>query len=121
MSLTSLADSWGSLAWAVTWQLAALGLLAWLAERVFRLRQPRARHALWWFVLLAPLLLAPGRLVLARNQAVLNLTTPAARAGEVGSVGGRNRAKGGQENQLGGSCSLGETSSEAPQGGFTPA
>ena len=82
MSLTSLADGWGSLAWAVTWQLAALALLAWLVERLVRLRQPRARHALWWFVLAASLLLAPGRLVLERRQAVVKVAPPppAARA-----------------------------------------
>jgi len=75
-ALTSLADGWAALAWAVTWQLAALALLAWLAERLFKLREPRVRHALWWFVLVAPLVLAPGRLALTQRQAAVEIAVP---------------------------------------------
>jgi beta-lactamase regulating signal transducer with metallopeptidase domain/protocatechuate 3,4-dioxygenase beta subunit len=71
---------WESLLIAVSWQLAALAVLGWLCERALRLRQPRVRHALWWFVLAAPLLLAPGREVLQQRRAVLRVPVPAATA-----------------------------------------
>ena len=73
--MTALA-MWSQLALAVTWQMAALAVLALICERALRLRQPRVRHALWWFVLVAPLLLAPVRLWLARHQAGLAVTVP---------------------------------------------
>ena len=66
-------EVWAQLAWAATWQLAALAIVIALGERLLRLREARVRHALWWFVLLAPLLLAPGRLALARRDAVMRL------------------------------------------------
>jgi beta-lactamase regulating signal transducer with metallopeptidase domain len=68
---------WSQLALAVTWQMAALAVLALVCERALRLRQPRVRHALWWFVLAAPLLLTPVRLWLAHHQAGLAVTVPA--------------------------------------------
>ena len=68
---------WAQVALSVTWQMAALAALALLCERVLRLRQPRVRHALWWFVLAAPLLLTPVRLWLAHHQAALAVTVPA--------------------------------------------
>ena len=77
IALTRLVDGWASLAWAATWQLAVLALLAWVGERLFRLRQPHARHVLWWFVLLAPLVLAPGRLALERLHATVVVAAPA--------------------------------------------
>jgi len=70
-------DLWARLALGVTWQLAALAALALLCERMLRLRHPRVRHALWWFVLAAPLLLTPARLWLAHHQAALAVTVPA--------------------------------------------
>ncbi|UCC68803.1 MAG: M56 family metallopeptidase [Armatimonadota bacterium] len=76
--LSSLVDGWASLALALTWQLAALAALAWLCERVLKLRHPRARHGLWWFVLVAPLVLAPGRIALERREAVVRVAAPAA-------------------------------------------
>jgi len=85
-ALTSLADGWAALAWSATWQLAALALLALLCERAFRLRQPRARHALWCFVLMAPLLLAPGRLMLAHRNAALSVPVPASAARAVAQM-----------------------------------
>ena len=66
-------EVWAQLVWAATWQLAALAIVVALGERLLRLREARVRHALWWFVLLAPLLLAPGRLALARRDAVMRL------------------------------------------------
>jgi beta-lactamase regulating signal transducer with metallopeptidase domain len=63
---------------AVTWQLAALALIALVCERALRLRQPRVRHALWWFVLVAPLLLAPGRMALQHRRAMISVEAPAA-------------------------------------------
>ena len=66
-------EVWAQLVWAATWQLAALAIVIALGERLLRLREARVRHALWWFVLLAPLLLAPGRLALARRDAVMRL------------------------------------------------
>jgi beta-lactamase regulating signal transducer with metallopeptidase domain len=73
----SVADGWAVLAWTVTWQLAALALLACVCGKALRLRQPRVRHALWWFVLVAPLVLAPVRLLLAHREAVVSLAAPA--------------------------------------------
>jgi len=67
------ADNWTSLLLTITWQLAALAALAWVCEKVFRLRQARARYALWWFVLVAPLLLAPVRLALSLTPAVVKV------------------------------------------------
>jgi beta-lactamase regulating signal transducer with metallopeptidase domain len=78
MGFASAVDGWASLAIAVTWQLAALALVAWVCEKVFRLRQPRARHALWWFVLIAPLVVTPGRMALQRRQAMISVRAPAA-------------------------------------------
>ncbi len=77
-ALRGMVDSWGALALAVTWQLAALVVVAWLCERLFRLRHARARHSLWWFVLVAPLLLAPGRIALERREAVVRVAAPEA-------------------------------------------
>ena len=67
-------EMWSQLALAVTWQLAALAVIALACERMLRLRQPQVRHALWWFVLAAPLLLTPLRLRLAHTQAALAVT-----------------------------------------------
>jgi len=69
-------DAWGPLAWGVTWQLGALALVAWLAERVLRVRDARVRHGLWWFVLLAPLVLTPGRLALQERQMAVRVALP---------------------------------------------
>jgi beta-lactamase regulating signal transducer with metallopeptidase domain len=69
-------DSWALVMLAVTWQLAALAALAWLCERLFRLRQARVRHALWWFVLVAPLALTPVRMALQSRQAVIAVPAP---------------------------------------------
>jgi beta-lactamase regulating signal transducer with metallopeptidase domain len=85
--VNSVVGLWSSWIVAVTWQLAALALIALVCEKALRLRQPRVRHALWWFVLVAPLLLAPGRMVLARSAvavqvpvspAIARVVTPAA-------------------------------------------
>jgi hypothetical protein len=38
IGFASAVDGWASLAIAVTWQLAALALVAWVCEKVFRLR-----------------------------------------------------------------------------------
>jgi hypothetical protein len=73
-----MVDSWGALAVAVSWQLAALAVAAWLCEKLFRLRHARARHSVWWFVLVAPLLLAPGRIMLERRDAVVRVAAPEA-------------------------------------------
>ena len=70
------ADRWAGLALAATWQLAALAVVALICERLFRLRQPRVRHALWWFVLVAPLVLAPGRAALERRDATVAIIVP---------------------------------------------
>ncbi len=82
-----LVGVWSSWAWAVTWQLAALALLALVCEKALRVRQARARYALWWFVLAAPLLLAPGRVVLERREAVVQMAPPAAIANAVVHLG----------------------------------
>ncbi len=82
MSLVQLLSGlWSSLGWSITWQLAVLALLAWVCQRLLRVRHPGAVHGLWWFVLLAPLVLAPLRLTLARHETavVLPLPAPAAR------------------------------------------
>jgi len=79
--MTGMASSvalWARVMLAVTWQLAALVVLALLCERMLRLRHPRVRYALWWFVLAAPLLLAPARLWLAQGPAQVQVTVPAA-------------------------------------------
>jgi beta-lactamase regulating signal transducer with metallopeptidase domain len=77
-TFTAAVDAWARVAIAVTWQLAALALLAWLCERALRLRQARVRYALWWFVLLAPLLVTPGRIALQRRQAMVSVRPPEA-------------------------------------------
>ncbi|MFB3882591.1 MAG: HEAT repeat domain-containing protein [Armatimonadota bacterium] len=73
-------ELWWSLMVAVTWQLAALAIIAWVFEKALRLRlrQPRVRHSLWWFVLVAPLVLAPGRMALAKRQVAVHVPAPAA-------------------------------------------
>lgn len=76
-TLAAAVDVWSPLMLALTWQLAALALIGWLCQCGFRLRQPRVRHALWWCVLTAPLLLAPGRMLLQRRQAVIAVRAPA--------------------------------------------
>jgi beta-lactamase regulating signal transducer with metallopeptidase domain len=76
--VSSVVGLWSSWVVAVTWQLAALALIAVVCEKVLRLRQPRVRHALWWFVLAAPLLLAPGRMALERMEAVVRVAPPVA-------------------------------------------
>ncbi len=69
--MSGFAEVWGQVALAVTWQLAVLALVALVAERLLKLREPRVRHGLWWFVLLAPFVLTPGRMVLeGRGQRV---------------------------------------------------
>ena len=73
-------DVWSPLMLALTWQLAALALIGWLCQCGFQLRQPRVRHALWWCVLTAPMLLAPGRILLQRRQAVVAVRAPAVMA-----------------------------------------
>ena len=70
------ADHWAPLALPATWQLAALVVVALICERLFRLRQPRVKHALWWFVLVAPLLLAPGRAALERRDVTMAIIVP---------------------------------------------
>ena len=72
-----MSDVWVAWAVAVTWQLATLAVVAWLCERVLRLRQPGARYGLWWFVLAAPLVLAPTRMALERREAVVRVAPPA--------------------------------------------
>jgi len=79
-------DGWAALAWGVTWQLAVLAVVVWLAERVLRVRDARVRHGLWWFVLLAPLVLTPGRLALARRQAVMRVAVPEATVRAVAAI-----------------------------------
>ena len=74
----ALAEGWASLALAVSWQLAALAILAMLYERLLKPREARVRHALWWFVLLAPLVLGPGRLALAQRDATMTVALPVA-------------------------------------------
>jgi beta-lactamase regulating signal transducer with metallopeptidase domain len=71
-------ESWSSLVLAASWQVALLALLACALERV--LRPPRARYALWWFVLLAPLVLAPLRLGLQERHALAAVPAPPALA-----------------------------------------
>jgi len=78
MSFVSAVDAWAQLVIPVTWQLAALALIGWLCERAFRLRQGRVRYALWWCVLIAPLLVTPGRMALQRRQAMISVQAPAA-------------------------------------------
>jgi len=78
LALRGTVDNWWSLALVVTWQLAALAVVAWLCEKAFRLRHPRVKYALWWFVLVAPLVLAPGRISLERREAVLRMAAPEA-------------------------------------------
>jgi HEAT repeat protein len=71
-----LSRVWSAIGWSITWQLVLLGLLAWLLQRLARVRQPHAVHALWWFVLLAPLVLTPLRVMLARHDAAVVLAVP---------------------------------------------
>jgi beta-lactamase regulating signal transducer with metallopeptidase domain len=77
-SIAGAVQLWEEWALVATWQLAALAALVWVCEKALRLRQPRVRHALWWFVLVAPLVLAPGRMALARRQAVVTVPAPGA-------------------------------------------
>jgi beta-lactamase regulating signal transducer with metallopeptidase domain len=79
-TFTAAVDLWSPLMLALTWQLAALALIGWLCQCGFQLRQPRVRHALWWCVLTAPMLLAPGRILLQRRQAVVAVRAPAVMA-----------------------------------------
>lgn len=71
-------EVWAAWAVAVTWQLAALAVAAWVIQRVLRLRQPGARYGLWWFVLVVPLVLAPVRFALAERHASVGVVAPAA-------------------------------------------
>jgi len=73
----SASEVWAAWVVAVTWQLAALAVVGWVVERVFRVRQAGARYGLWWFVLVAPLVLAPGRMALERMEAVVRVAPPA--------------------------------------------
>ncbi len=81
-----LAEAWSAVGWTITWQLALLAVIAWLCQRLTRVRSPRVVHALWWFVLLAPLMLAPLRLMLARQEAAVVLPMPARAARVVADV-----------------------------------
>ncbi len=76
MSGYGVVNTWAALLAAITWQLAALAALGWLCERALRLRDPRLRQTLWWFVLIAPFMLAPGRLWLEQRQAVVPVAAP---------------------------------------------
>ncbi len=67
--MSAFAQVWAQVALAVTWQLAVLAVVALAGGAGVKLREPRVRHALWWFVLIAPLVLAPGRMVLGRHGA----------------------------------------------------
>jgi beta-lactamase regulating signal transducer with metallopeptidase domain len=78
MSASPVVQTWVQLLLAASWQAAVLALLVLLCERMHWLRSPRVRHALWWFVLLAPLALAPARLLLSQHHAVMHLPAPAA-------------------------------------------
>jgi beta-lactamase regulating signal transducer with metallopeptidase domain len=78
MGFASAVDDWASLVIAVTWQLAALTVVALVCEKALRLRPPRVRYALWWFALIAPLLVTPGRMALQRRQAMISVQAPAA-------------------------------------------
>jgi beta-lactamase regulating signal transducer with metallopeptidase domain len=69
-------ESWSAVMLGISWQLAALAVVALIGETVFRLRPARARQALWWFVLLAPLALIPGRLALNHFDALINVAPP---------------------------------------------
>jgi beta-lactamase regulating signal transducer with metallopeptidase domain len=78
MSASPVVQTWSHLLLAASWQAAVLALLVLLCERMHWLRSPRMRHTLWWFVLLAPLALAPARLLLSQHHAVMRLPAPAA-------------------------------------------
>jgi len=78
MSFASAVDTWALLAVAATWQLAALALVAWVCERAFRLRQGRVRYVLWWCVLVAPLVMTPGRMALQQRHAMISVRAPQA-------------------------------------------
>jgi len=80
MAWSALVDQWAGPVLAVTWQMALLTVFAWLCERALHLRHPRPRHALWWFVLVAPLLVVPLRVVLTRADAVVSVPVPEAAA-----------------------------------------
>jgi len=69
-------EVWARVTLAITWQLAALALLAVACERLLRLRHSRVRHGLWWLVLAAPLVLAPARLCLDRHRVALQVPRP---------------------------------------------
>ena len=73
----SASELWAAWVVAVTWQLAALAVVGWAVERVFRVRQAGARYGLWWFVLVAPLVLGPVRMALERMEAVVRVAPPA--------------------------------------------
>jgi len=70
-------DRWVEPAWMVTWLLAVLAALVALVVRARRLRSAAVRHALWWFALLAPLVIVPARLGLTRARALVPLPVPA--------------------------------------------
>ncbi len=72
-----MTDTVVAVLWTLSWQLAGLTVLLWAGERLLHIRQPRTRHALWWTVLLAPLLLAPVRFSLAKRQALFHLPAAA--------------------------------------------
>ena len=75
-ALARAVDTWAELGLAATWQLATLAALVWICERLFRIREPRFRHGMWWFVLLSPLILAPARLALSHRPAVVSVSVP---------------------------------------------
>ncbi len=52
MSASPVVQTWVQLVLAASWQVAVLALLVWVCERMQWLRPPRARHSLWWLVLL---------------------------------------------------------------------
>jgi beta-lactamase regulating signal transducer with metallopeptidase domain len=78
MSASPVVQTWSQFVLAASWQAAVLALLVLLCERMHWLRSPRVRHSLWWFVLLAPLALAPARLLLSQRHAMVHLPAPAA-------------------------------------------
>ncbi len=76
VAMQRLADVWGPVMLTVVWQAALLAVLVLACERVLRVTQARARHSLWWIVLVAPLVLAPARLVLERSAARVTVPAP---------------------------------------------
>jgi beta-lactamase regulating signal transducer with metallopeptidase domain len=73
----SLVNGWAALTLAITWQVAVLAALLGLAEKLFRINQPRIRYASWWLVLLMPLLIAPVRIGLHQRHALMEIIVPA--------------------------------------------